>query len=64
MISIQHSPASKAYYDGKRAQGKRHTQAVLALARRRVNVLWAMSATTVPTKNNRPHTFSPLDKPD
>ena len=42
MISIQHSPASKAYYDGKRAQGKRHTQAVLALARRRVNVLWAM----------------------
>lgn len=28
-------------YDGKRAQGKRHTQAVLALARRRVNGLWA-----------------------
>lgn len=42
MISIQHSPASKAYYNGKRAQGKRHTQAVLALARRRVNVLCAM----------------------
>ena len=42
MISIQHSPASKAYYNRKRAQGKRHTQAVLALARRRVNVLWAM----------------------
>jgi transposase len=42
MISIQHSPASRAFYDGKRAQGKRHTQAVLALARRRVNVLWAM----------------------
>jgi transposase len=35
MISIQRSPASKAYYDGKRAQGKRHTQAVLALARQR-----------------------------
>jgi hypothetical protein len=42
MISIQHSPASRAFYDSKRAQGKRHTQAVLALARRRVNVLWAM----------------------
>jgi transposase len=42
MISIQHSPASRAFYDGKRAQGKRHTQAVLALPRRRVNVLWAM----------------------
>ncbi|MER5493188.1 IS110 family transposase, partial [Streptomyces sp. NPDC002490] len=24
------------------AEGKRHTQAVLALARRRVNVLWAL----------------------
>jgi len=42
MISIQHSPASRAFYDGKRAEGKRHTQAVLSLARRRVNVLWAM----------------------
>jgi transposase len=42
MISIQRRPASKAYYDGNRAQGKRHTQAVLALARRRVNVLWAL----------------------
>lgn len=41
-ISIQHSPASKAFYDRKRAEGKRHRQAVLALARRRVNVLWAM----------------------
>jgi hypothetical protein len=42
MISIQRSPASTAYDDSKRAQGNRHTQAVLALARRRVNVLWAM----------------------
>jgi transposase len=42
LISIQRSPASKAYYDRKRAEGKRHSQAVLALARRRVNVLWAM----------------------
>jgi transposase len=41
-ISIQHSSASKAFYDRKRAEGKRHRQAVLALARRRVNVLWAM----------------------
>jgi transposase len=42
VISIQRSPASKTFYDRKRAQGKRHSQAVLALARRRVNVLWAM----------------------
>jgi hypothetical protein len=35
-------PESRVYYDRKRAEGKRHTQAVIALARRRVNVLWAM----------------------
>ena len=42
VISIQRSPASKTFYDRKRAEGKRHGQAVLALARRRVDVLWAM----------------------
>ncbi|MGH2980737.1 MAG: IS110 family transposase [Solirubrobacterales bacterium] len=35
-------PDSRAFYDRKRRQGKRHHQAVIALARRRVNVLWAM----------------------
>lgn len=42
LISIQRNPDSRAFYDRKRAGGKRHTQAVLALARRRVNVLWAL----------------------
>jgi transposase len=41
-VSIRCCPASKAFYERKRAEGKRHTQAVLALARRRLNVLWAM----------------------
>ena len=36
------SPDSRAFYDRKRREGKRHHQAVLALARRRINVLWAM----------------------
>lgn len=36
------SPTSRAFYDRKRSEGKKHHQAVLALARRRVNVLWAM----------------------
>jgi transposase len=35
-------PASRAFYARKRREGKRHHQALLALARRRVNVLWAM----------------------
>jgi transposase len=40
--SLRSSPASRAFYDRKKAEGKRHSQALIALARRRVNVLWAM----------------------
>ncbi|TWS92363.1 transposase, partial [Reyranella sp. CPCC 100927] len=39
--SLHHGP-SRAYYDRKRAQGKRHNQALIALARRRTDVLYAM----------------------
>lgn len=35
-------PVSKAYYDRKRAEGKRHNAAVICLARRRCNVIYAM----------------------
>ncbi|MDA3624595.1 IS110 family transposase [Saccharopolyspora sp. WRP15-2] len=40
--SLRLCAASKSYYDRKRAEGKGHKQALLALARRRVNVLWAL----------------------
>jgi transposase len=40
MISIAACEESRRFYDRKRAEGKKHTQAVLA--RRRVNVLWAL----------------------
>jgi transposase len=33
---------SRTFYDRKRREGKRHHQAVIALARRRINVLWAV----------------------
>lgn len=42
LVSIQRHPDSRRFYDRKRSEGKLHTQAVLALARRRVNVLWAL----------------------
>ncbi|WP_406405099.1 IS110 family transposase [Streptomyces sp. NBC_00879] len=42
LISIRNCDASRRFYERKRAEGKRHTHAVLALARRRVNVLWAL----------------------
>jgi transposase len=40
--SLRSSPHSRAFYERKRREGKKHTQALIALARRRVNVLWAM----------------------
>ncbi|MGA5504700.1 IS110 family transposase [Streptomyces umbrinus] len=46
-------PVSKAFYDRKRAEGKGHKQAVLALARRRLNVLWAL------IRDNRTFATSP-----
>ena len=39
LTSIRSDAASRAYYSRKRTEGKTHTQAVLALARRRPNVL-------------------------
>lgn len=35
-------PVCKAFYDRKRREGKHHVQAIIALARKRVTVLWTM----------------------
>ena len=35
-------PASRTYYDRKRSEGKTHTAALICLARRRCDVLFAM----------------------
>ncbi len=37
-----HDPASRSYYDRKRAEGKKHNAALICLARRRCDVLYAM----------------------
>ncbi|MFI6006303.1 IS110 family transposase [Streptomyces sp. NPDC051366] len=42
LVSVRCDPNSRKFYDRKRAEGKKHVQAVLALARRRVNVIWAL----------------------
>jgi transposase len=42
LTSMRCNPESRAYYDRKRAEGKRPIQAVICLARRRTNVLWAL----------------------
>lgn len=46
--ALQRDPVSRAYYDRKRREGKTHHQAVIALARRRVNVLHAILRTRTP----------------
>ena len=40
--SLRTDPVSRTYYERKRAQGKRHNQAILALAHRRILTLHAM----------------------
>ncbi|MER5700062.1 transposase [Streptomyces mirabilis] len=42
LFSIRHCDESRRFYERKRAEGKRNVQAVLALARRGVNVLRAL----------------------
>lgn len=42
LSSLKNSPSSRAFYDRKRAEGKSHKQALIALARRRINVIWAL----------------------
>ncbi|MGY6258914.1 IS110 family transposase [Burkholderia multivorans] len=47
-------PESAAFYARKRKEGKRHHQIIIALARRRVNVLWAI------LHNRTPYVPKPL----
>jgi len=52
------SPDSKAFYDRKRAEGKRHNAAIICLARRRCDVILAMLRTNQPYRP--PATPQPL----
>ena len=54
--SLRSDPASQAYHQRKRQQGKRHNQAVLALAHHRNPTLHAM------TRNNTLHNPQPTTK--
>jgi hypothetical protein len=42
LSSLKNSTASRAFYERKRAEGKSHKQALIALARRRITTIWAM----------------------
>ena len=51
--SMLRAGPNRDYYLKKREQGRTHSQAVIALARRRVDVLWAL------LRDNRTWTLSP-----
>ncbi|QJY47895.1 IS110 family transposase [Pseudonocardia broussonetiae] len=51
-------PTSRAYYDRKRAQGKRHNAALICLARRRTDVIYAM------LRDRKPYQLSAPAEPD
>ncbi|MEV1066296.1 transposase [Streptomyces sp. NPDC050263] len=42
MVAARSRPVSRAFYERQRAEGKGHKQAITALARRRLNVLWSL----------------------
>ncbi|MFG3621360.1 IS110 family transposase [Nocardia sp. NPDC047654] len=46
-----HDPASRTYYNRKRGEGKKHNAALICLARRRCDVLYAMLKTKQPYRN-------------
>lgn len=52
--SIQRDPASRTFYDRKRTEGKRHHQALIALARRKINVLYAILRDRQPYQTRPP----------
>jgi len=52
-------PASRAYYDRKRAEGKKHNAALTCLARRRVDVLFAMLRDRIPYRHPVTHEPTP-----
>jgi transposase len=58
LSSLKNSPASRSFYERKRTEGKSHKQALIALARRRLNVLWAMLRDRTPYLEPLPPTLN------
>ena len=65
-VATQHLPDARAYYQRKRAEGKRHNAAVVCVARRRCNIIPATLKTqtplpTTPSRNRAPSRLERLD---
>ena len=53
LTTLKTDGPNRSYYQRKRAEGRKHQQALIALARRRVDVLWAL------LRDNRPFQIEP-----
>ncbi len=58
-VATQHDPSAKAYYQRKRAEGKKHNAAVICVARRRCDLILAMLKTGTPYDADR-HANTPI----
>ena len=54
-VATQFDPSAKAYYQRKRAEGKRHNAAVICVARRRCDLILAMLKNQTPYDASRHH---------
>ena len=61
-VAARHDPAARAYYERKRAEGKKHNAALICLARRRCDVILAMLKTATPWDATR-YEPAPADLP-
>ena len=52
-VATQFDPSAKAYYQRKRAEGKRHNAAVICVARRRCDLILAMLKNKTPYDASR-----------
>ncbi len=52
-VASQHDPHARAYYQRKRAEGKKHNAAVICVARRRCDLILAMLKTATPYDASR-----------
>lgn len=57
-VATQHDPDARAYYQRKRAEGKKHNAAVICVARRRCDLIHAMLTTATPYDPSRSKTHA------
>lgn len=59
-VAARHDPIARAYYERKRAEGKKHNAAITCLARRRCDLILAMLKTQTPYQPPAPATHGNL----